>query len=113
MASYVHLSHFPSLLSQSQPPCFTTLITPATQYSSIKELLTLSRKIKELWVFGPLGKEDPDRKVKEAQIDEDVAKVSGLLDQIEATNMKELAGKFGGTWEPLKKEDGESAAAGK
>lgn len=71
------------------------------QYSSIKELLTLSRKIKELWVFGALGKHDADSKAKEEQVDKDVAQVAALLDSIEALNMKGLAEKFGGDWEQL------------
>ncbi|OAR01353.1 hypothetical protein LLEC1_07780, partial [Akanthomyces lecanii] len=34
-------------------------------YSSVKELITLSRKIKELWVFGALGQQDPSRAARE------------------------------------------------
>ncbi len=67
--------------------------------------MTLSRKIKELWVFGPLGNEDPDRKSKEAQIERDVKQVSELLNGLEASNMKGLAERHGGTWEALKKDD--------
>ncbi|KAJ6783238.1 hypothetical protein PWT90_01156 [Aphanocladium album] len=74
-------------------------------YSSVKELLTLSRKIKELWVFGALGQQDPSRKAKEAQIERDVATVAELLNGIEAAKMKTLAAGQGGAWEPLRKED--------
>ncbi len=80
-----------------KPPC-------RKQYSSVKELLTLSRKIKELWVFGPLGNEDPDRKSKEEQIDRDVRQVSELLNGLQAANMKGLAERNGGTWEASKDE---------
>ncbi|POR32808.1 Uncharacterized protein TPAR_06998 [Tolypocladium paradoxum] len=80
-------------------------------YSSIKELLALSRRIKELWVFGPLGSDDADRKAKEAQIERDVARVSGLLNGIEAASMKELAGRHGGAWERLTRNEGETSAA--
>ncbi|CEJ82106.1 hypothetical protein VHEMI02194 [[Torrubiella] hemipterigena] len=76
--------------------------------SSMKELLTLSRRIKELWVFGPLGQEDTDRKVQEDQIERDVAQVSGLLNTVDAMRMKALAEANGGQWSALTKE--ESAA---
>ncbi|EFY87619.1 hypothetical protein MAC_06331 [Metarhizium acridum CQMa 102] len=77
--------------------------------SSIKDLLSLSRKIKELWVFGPLGQGDPDRKAKDAQIEEDVALVSALLNSLDGRRMRELAQKCGGSWEVLVKEDATTA----
>ncbi|KAK5989838.1 hypothetical protein PT974_08100 [Cladobotryum mycophilum] len=78
-------------------------------YSSIKEFLTLSRKIKELWVFGHLGKEDIDRKAKEEQLERDVSQVSEMLNQLDSVKMKNLAEANGGTWQPLVKEDPEQA----
>ncbi|PTB46128.1 hypothetical protein M441DRAFT_127850 [Trichoderma asperellum CBS 433.97] len=80
-------------------------------YTSIKEFLTLSRKIKELWIFGPLGTEDQDRKAKEEQLDQDVNRVSELLNQMEASKMKNLAESNGGTWQPLVREEMESMIA--
>ncbi|KAL7903066.1 hypothetical protein HDV63DRAFT_362957 [Trichoderma sp. SZMC 28014] len=80
-------------------------------YTSIKEFLTLSRKIKELWIFGPLGTEDQDRKAKEEQLDQDVTRVSELLNQMEASKMKNLAESNGGTWQPLVREEMESMIA--
>ncbi|KFG84619.1 hypothetical protein MANI_029288 [Metarhizium anisopliae] len=77
--------------------------------SSIKDLLSLSRKIKELWVFGPLGQGDPDRKAKDAQIEDDVALVSGLLNGLDGRRMRDLAQRCGGTWEVLAKEDATTA----
>ncbi|KAM0436633.1 hypothetical protein ACHAPT_002341 [Fusarium lateritium] len=68
-------------------------------YSSIKELLALSRRIKELWVFGPLNHGDPQAQAKEDRIDHDVSEVAGLLDTIDANAMRELAERCGGTWE--------------
>ncbi|PHH92348.1 hypothetical protein CDD83_7726 [Cordyceps sp. RAO-2017] len=82
-------------------------------YSSIKELLALCRRIKELWVFGPLGEGDPDRKAKEAQIERDVACVSSLLNDIEACSMKAQAEKFGGSWERLSKDAPETGSGGR
>ncbi|KAL2693632.1 hypothetical protein Neosp_000192 [[Neocosmospora] mangrovei] len=68
-------------------------------YSSIKELLALSRRIKELWVFGPLNQSDTQSQAKEDRIDRDVSEVAGLLDMIDANAMKKLAERCGGTWE--------------
>ncbi|RMJ18921.1 hypothetical protein CDV36_001394 [Fusarium kuroshium] len=68
-------------------------------YSSIKELLALSRRIKELWVFGPLNQSDTQSQEKEEQIDRDVTEVANLLDMIDANAMKKLAERCGGTWE--------------
>lgn len=72
-------------------------------------MLSLSRKIKELWVFGPLGQGDPDRKAKDAQIEDDVALVSGLLNGLDGRRMRDLAQRCGGTWEVLAKEDATTA----
>jgi hypothetical protein len=71
------------------------------QNSSIKDLLSLSRKIKELWVFGPLGQGDPDRKEKEAQVEQHVAQVSELLNGLDGQRMTALAEKCGGEWQVL------------
>lgn len=60
--------------------------------------------MKELWVFGPLGKDDQGAKAREEEIDSNVHQVAGLLSKLEETNMKELAEKSGATWEPLKEE---------
>ncbi|ETS01342.1 hypothetical protein M419DRAFT_53175, partial [Trichoderma reesei RUT C-30] len=68
-------------------------------YTSIKEFLTLSRKIKELWVFGPLGIEDDDRKLKQDQLDQHVHRVADLLNAMEASKMKQLAESNGATWQ--------------
>ncbi|KAL7920922.1 hypothetical protein ACQKWADRAFT_297092 [Trichoderma austrokoningii] len=80
-------------------------------YTSIKEFLTLSRKIKELWIFGPLGTQDQDRRAKEEQLDQDVTRVSELLNVMEASKMKSLAEGNGGTWQPLVREEMESMIA--
>ncbi|KAK8142592.1 hypothetical protein G3M48_008538, partial [Beauveria asiatica] len=84
-------------------------------YSSVKELLTLSRKIKELWVFGALGQQDPSREARGAQIERDVAQAAEMLNGIEETRMRALAEGHGGTWRPLRREDVQAlqALAGK
>lgn len=71
------------------------------QNSSIKELLTLSRKIKELWVFGSLGQGNPEKRAVETQMDADVAQVAELMNGLEGRKMGELAARWGGTWEVL------------
>ncbi|KAM0339034.1 hypothetical protein ACHAPU_011093 [Fusarium lateritium] len=76
-------------------------------YGNIKELLALSRTIKELWVFGPLDRADVHRKEKEEQIDRDVKEVASLLDNFDAISMRALAERNGGTWEP----QGEAASS--
>ncbi|KAF4456005.1 hypothetical protein F53441_1726 [Fusarium austroafricanum] len=80
-------------------------------YDNIKELLALTRTIKELWVFGPLDRTDAHRKEKEEQIDRDVAEVSRLFDKLDANAMRALAEKNGGTWEPQGEAASISAAA--
>ncbi|KAL4726423.1 hypothetical protein ACLX1H_007105 [Fusarium chlamydosporum] len=69
-------------------------------YDNIKELLALSRTIKELWVFGPLDRADGHRQEKEVQIDRDVNEVARLLDNFDMKTMRELAERNGGTYEP-------------
>ncbi|KAH8176479.1 surfeit locus protein 5 subunit 22 of mediator complex domain-containing protein [Sarocladium implicatum] len=68
-------------------------------YSSIKELLALSRRMKELWTFGPLGREDPDQRAKQEQLDENVRSAHRLLCEVEKGDLESFAKKFGGTWE--------------
>ncbi|KAF5026680.1 hypothetical protein F66182_1229 [Fusarium sp. NRRL 66182] len=68
-------------------------------YDNIKELLRLSRTIKELWVFGPLDRTDTHRQEKEERIDHDVTEVARLLDNFDANSMRALAERCGGTWE--------------
>lgn len=55
--------------------------------------------MKELWTFGPLGKEDPDQRVKEEKLDGDVRGAYGMLCEVEKMNLGGLAEKYGGKWE--------------
>ncbi|KAG8665485.1 hypothetical protein FPOAC2_10560 [Fusarium poae] len=80
-------------------------------HDNIKQLLALSRTIKELWVFGPLDRADGHRQEKEVQIDRDVQEVSRLLDNFDTNAMRELAEKFGGSYEPQAVASLSSAAA--
>lgn len=72
--------------------------------------MILSRRIKELWVFGPLGTADSDRVAKEAQIERDVAAVAGLLNEMEGADMRALSEAHGGAWERLTREEPEGGS---
>jgi hypothetical protein len=62
-------------------------------------MLALSRRMKELWTFGPLGKEDPDQRAKDDKLDADVRQAYALLHSVEKMNLEGLASRYGGTWE--------------
>lgn len=66
--------------------------------------------MKELWVFGPLGKNDPHRRAKEEQINTDVSEVSKLLGELDSFRMKTLAEENGGTWQPLRPKEANGPA---
>ncbi|CEI38575.1 hypothetical protein FVEN_g4862 [Fusarium venenatum] len=80
-------------------------------HDNIKQLLALSRTIKELWVFGPLDRADGHRQEKEVQIDRDVQEVSRLLANFDTNAMQQLAEKYGGSYEPQAAASASSATA--
>ncbi|RGP72335.1 hypothetical protein FLONG3_6819 [Fusarium longipes] len=82
-----------------------------SQHDNIKELLALSRTIKELWVFGPLDRADGHRQEKEVQIDRDVQEVARLFDDFDTNAMRQLAERCGGTYEPQTAAQSSSAVA--
>lgn len=94
-------NHHICVKGNSWPYICTLTLTLSHQSSSIKELLTLSRKIKELWIFGPLGQGAPEKKAMEARIDADVAGVAELMNGLEGKRMQDLAERCGGTWQAL------------
>lgn len=67
--------------------------------------------MKELWVFGPLGRDDQGSRATDEQIRQDVTQVAALLAGVEAKGMRELAEKSGGSWEPVRTDDGEGQQA--
>lgn len=77
----------------------------------MKELLALSRRMKELWAFGPLGGGDPDQRAKEEKLDGDVRKTYELLCGIEKGGLEDVVKKYGGTWEAGNGEEEIAAAA--
>jgi hypothetical protein len=78
--------------------------------TSIRDLLALSRRLKELWVFGPPGKDDMDSSAAQVErVERDVVRVAELLNFIDAKSMKALAEENGGTWRDEVKSTGDSA----
>ncbi|KKA29472.1 hypothetical protein TD95_003403 [Thielaviopsis punctulata] len=69
-------------------------------HKSIKELLTLSRRIKELWVFGPLGQQDDSARLRAEAVERDVQTVAGIISALEDEELKALVEGAGGTWAP-------------
>ena len=63
--------------------------------------------MKELWVFGPLGRDDQGARAREEQISRDVTQVAALLADVENGAMKDLAEKNGGSWEPVRADEGD------
>lgn len=67
-------------------------------YSSVKELLALSRRMKELWAFGPLG----GREGEGERVEGDVRRVVDLMSQVEGGRVRGGAEQLGGRWEELR-----------
>ena len=74
------------------------MISNLLQNNTIKDLLALSRRIKELWVFGPADKVDPGAAAQAAQVRQDVNRVAELLTGFEKTRMEALAEESGAIW---------------
>ncbi|EEY16425.1 hypothetical protein VDBG_02534 [Verticillium alfalfae VaMs.102] len=66
--------------------------------SSVKELLALSRRLKELWLFGRLGDEDERAKAQAEKLDQDVVRVAELVNSIQGNRYTKLAEENGGVW---------------
>ncbi|KAL5612675.1 hypothetical protein BROUX41_004230 [Berkeleyomyces rouxiae] len=71
---------------------------------SIKELLTLSRRIKELWVFGPLGQQDSDMRERAAAVDQDVKHIAQIISAAEDEWLRGVVEEAGGSWMPMPKD---------
>ncbi|KAL1900805.1 hypothetical protein Cpir12675_000678 [Ceratocystis pirilliformis] len=72
---------------------------------SIKELLTLSRRIKELWVFGPLGQEDVHARERAAAVELDVKHIAQIISAAEDGWLRGVVEDAGGSWMPMPKDD--------
>lgn len=64
----------------------------------MKELLALSRRLKELWLFGRLGDEDELAKAQAEKLDQDVVRVAELVNSIQGNRYTKLAEENGGVW---------------
>lgn len=82
-------------------------------YASVKELLALSRRLKEMWLFGPLVGEGGGgaRGEAEERLGKDVRAVEGLVRGLEEGGFGEVVGEFGGTWGVLERGKGGTTAA--
>src|SRR5690554_6793228 len=74
------------------------------QNTALKDLLALSRRIKELWVFGPLASHDATTRQKAGDLERDVLKVAALMNDLEEGAMKSLAEGHGGVWKEKPRE---------
>ncbi|KAL2753014.1 hypothetical protein ACRALDRAFT_1072775 [Sodiomyces alcalophilus JCM 7366] len=80
--------------------------------TSVKDLLALSRRLKELWLFGRLGGEDEQAKAQAEQLDRDVVRCAELVNSIQAKRYASLASENGGSWEPLVEMRSDAAEGG-
>lgn len=74
------------------------------QNTALKDLLALSRRIKELWVFGPLASHDASTRRQADSLERDVLQVATLINSLEEGAMSSLAEGFGGEWKERPKE---------
>ena len=74
------------------------------QNTALKDLLALSRRIKELWVFGPLASHDASTRRQADSLERDVLQVAALINSLEEGAMSSLAEGFGGEWKERPKE---------
>lgn len=79
------------------------VLTP-WQNTALKDLLALSRRIKELWVFGPLASHDASTRRQADSLERDVLQVATLVNGLEQGAMSSLAEECGGEWKEKPKE---------
>lgn len=66
--------------------------------------MALSRRIKELWVFGPLASHDASTRRQADSLERDVLQVASLVNSLEQGAMGSLAEEYGGVWKEKPKE---------
>ncbi|KAJ0329245.1 hypothetical protein COL5a_004481 [Colletotrichum fioriniae] len=81
-------------------------------HTSIKDLLALSRRLKELWLFGKLGQGEGDARIQADKLQADVVRCAELLNAIQETRFAGLAAAAEGKWVPMGRGDGVSGEAG-
>lgn len=87
-------------------------LTIRSQHTSIKDLLALSRRLKELWLFGKLGQGEGDARIQADKLQADVVRCAELLNAIQETRFAGLAAAAEGKWVPMGRGDGASGEAG-
>ncbi|EXF84380.1 hypothetical protein CFIO01_02695 [Colletotrichum fioriniae PJ7] len=96
-------------LSDSQIPPASQL-GPSMPY--LINLLALSRRLKELWLFGKLGQGEGDARIQADKLQADVVRCAELLNAIQETRFAGLAAAAEGKWVPMGRGDGVSGEAG-
>lgn len=81
-----------------------TFVLTACQNTALKDLLALSRRLKELWVFGPLASHDASTRRQAESLERDVLQVATLVNSLEQGAMSSLAEGRGGVWNEKPKE---------
>ncbi|KAK1718104.1 hypothetical protein CaCOL14_006809 [Colletotrichum acutatum] len=81
-------------------------------HTSIKDLLALSRRLKELWLFGKLGQGEGDARIQADKLQADVVRCAELLNAIQETRFAGLAAAAEGKWVPMGRADGSSGEGG-
>lgn len=66
-----------------------------SQIKSVENLLSLTRRIRELWIVGPLRKPGEGDRTEET-IESEVQKVVGILNQLRANKRQQLVSEGGG-----------------
>ncbi|KAF6831559.1 cell cycle control protein [Colletotrichum musicola] len=79
-------------------------------HTSVKDLLALSRRLKELWLFGKLGQGERDARIQADELQADVVRCAELLNAIQEKRYAGLAAEAGGTWAPIGRQDAAAAA---
>ncbi|TQN66525.1 hypothetical protein CSHISOI_08920 [Colletotrichum shisoi] len=80
-------------------------------HTSIKDLLALSRRLKELWLFGKLGRGEGDARIQADKLQADVVRCAELLNAIQESRYAGLASAAGGKWAPTGRPETASAYA--
>ncbi|WYZ40870.1 hypothetical protein EsH8_IV_001211 [Colletotrichum jinshuiense] len=81
-------------------------------HTSIKDLLALSRRLKELWLFGKLGQGEGDARIQANKLQADVVRCAELLNAIQETRFAGLASAADGKWTPMGKPEAPPAEGG-
>ncbi|KAF6789667.1 hypothetical protein CSOJ01_14741 [Colletotrichum sojae] len=88
----------------------STIADLMLQHTSVKDLLALSRRLKELWLFGKLGQGERDARIQADELQANVVRCAELLNAIQEKRYAGLAAEAGGSWAPIGRQDAAAAA---